>query len=359
MRSERTSEAAALTSAATQRWIEAAVEERVQKALTSTKQLSDWVATTCQQGVEASRLTAVAVHESEEARRVLESNVRRLREDLEGLRSKVVRGEGGVERLGSLELRLKAKEVSDQARDEEVSGLAKEVQALHMSVQRLELQWEKANGKFNKLGIEVASCTTQGNECLSAQAVLESRVEAVSQSLSDLDSEKDRQLERLGGQEFRAELDALKDWRSQLDVERAKWSQCHDTEQRRSVENLQRRMQSMQVALETMAQLRQEDRAALEELKGFRYEVVEKMNDFQTALEESVRSEERRTEELEIYFKDLPRQVKLWTKEASRELREKLHEDFQAWVKDWEHSFRHELPRMERELKKQLWALKE
>lgn len=38
-------------------------------------------------------------------------------------------------------------------------------------------------------------------------------------------------------------------------------------EQRRSVENLQRRMQSMQVAMETIAELRHEDHALLEELK--------------------------------------------------------------------------------------------
>ena len=68
---------------ATQRWIEAAVDERIQVVLASTKSLSDWVATTCQQGAEASRITAAALHESEEQRRYLEQDVRRLREQQE------------------------------------------------------------------------------------------------------------------------------------------------------------------------------------------------------------------------------------------------------------------------------------
>ena len=275
-----------------------------------------------------SEWTSQRWQESEEARRLLESEVRRL------------------------ELRWKAKEGSDQARDEEVSGLVKEVQALHISVQRMESQWEKANGRFNKLGVELASCSSKALECLSGQSLLESRLDAVSKCVNELESEQESKLERLGGQEFRVELDALK-------AEREKWSQWHDNEQRRSVENLQRRMQSMQVALETMAELRQEDRKALEELKRFRYELVEKMNDFQMALEESQCSFDK-LGDLELYLKDVALEtVKMWTKEASRELRERLHVDFQAWVKDWERSFQHELPQMERQLKKQLWALKD
>lgn len=59
------------------------------QVVASTKSLSDWVATTCQQGAEASRITAAALHESEEARRFLEADVRRLAEQHERLDAEV------------------------------------------------------------------------------------------------------------------------------------------------------------------------------------------------------------------------------------------------------------------------------
>ena len=117
MRSLERPDEAALISAATQRWIEAAVDERVQRVLASTKSLSDWVATTCQQGAEASRITAAALHESEEARRHLEADVRRLAEQQERFLDRNRESEYRElkelndrwnERFTSMELRLKS-----------------------------------------------------------------------------------------------------------------------------------------------------------------------------------------------------------------------------------------------------------
>ena len=424
---------AAFVSAATQRWIEAAVDERVQRVLASTKSLSDWVATTCQQGAEASRMTAAALHESDEARRYLEADVCRLAEQLDERLSEQKRefrelqklhgelqesNDRWTERFTSLELRLKSKEVTDQSRDEEFSSIVRDVQSIQLAVQRLESQWEKANAKFNKFGLEVASTSSAASiregQCRSAQASLESRLESLSKSLSDLESRKHESLERL--REEQRQMDALvrnhsqskEDSEAKLRLEKDLKESCEKVfaavqkrcngladqvfelsksqaefqegqghrqdlkEQRRSLENLQRRMQSMQVALETIAELRQEDHTLSEELKieheHFRQKLGDKLNRLETGLQESVRLKSK-VEDIEVFLQNLQedlqssfqsnmnellQEVEGLTKAATRNLRAELKEDFYKWVNSWERGFEHELPNLEKEVKRQL-----
>lgn len=105
------------------------------------------------------------------------------------------------ERLGALELRIRSKEVSDTSRDDEFSSIVGDVQSLQLAMQRLESQWEKANVKFNKVGLEVASTNSAASiwegQCRSAQALLESRLEALSKSLSDIELGRSEGLEKL------------------------------------------------------------------------------------------------------------------------------------------------------------------
>ncbi|CAK8997184.1 unnamed protein product [Durusdinium trenchii] len=443
MRSLERPDEAALISAATQRWIEAAVDERVQRVLASTKSLSDWVATTCQQGAEASRITAAALHESEEARRHLEADVRRLAEQQERFLDRNRESEYRElkelndrwnERFTSMELRLKSKESSDQSRDEEFSSIVRDVQSIQLTMQRLESQWEKANSKFNKFGLEVASTSSAASiwegQCRSAQALLESRLESISKSLSDLESGRNESLERMREEErqhlqFRGdpeakmrlekdlkescekvfvavekrcndladqvvdiskaqvELQELTSSLSAVDRRCAAEERGHrqqDVEQRRSVENLQRRMQSMQVALETIAELRQEDRALSEEMKidheRFRQKLGDKMSSLELGLGESVRLEQRLAD-IEVFLKNFDQdmqshvessiekrmkvvlqEVKGLTKDAARELREEVREDFHNWVTSWDSGFEDEMPNIERTLRAQLGHLK-
>ena len=402
---------------ATQRWIEAAVDERVRKVIASTQSLSDWVATTCQQGAEASRITAAALHESEEARRHLQADVRRLAEQQERFfershnvdvrevqKLKEMYSEQ-QERFSALELRLRSKEVSDTSRDEEFSSMVRDVQSLQLAMQRLESQWEKANVKFNKVGLEVASTTSAASiwegQCRSAQAHLESRLEALSKSLSDMEVVRNEGLERfdlenqarnqiLAKQESDAKAKLEKESferifaavekrcndlaeqiveisKSQADLQELTTSaQPRDeyAENRRSVENLQRRMQSMQVALETIAELRQEDHALCEELKlehqRFRQKLGYKVNNLELGLGESLKLVEK-MEDMEVFAQNLQedmlqymKEVKRLTKDAAREVKDEIQGDFRSWVKSWDRGFQHEMPNIERELKQQL-----
>ena len=431
--------------AATQRWIEAAVDERVQLVLASIKSLSDWVATTCQQGAEASRITAAALHESEEARRYLEADVRRLAEQQERFERFFERRENSdelrklkdlkdlyteqQERFSALELRLRSKEVSDTSRDEEFSSIVRDVQSLQLAMQRLESQWEKANVKFNKVGLEVASTSSAASiwegQCRSAQALLESRLEALSKSLSDIELGRNEGLERLREeqrlvenqarnhllarqesetkaklekescerifaavekrcnelaeqileisksqvemQDFASSLSAVDSRCSALEEREGQRGREDHVEHRRSLENLQRRMQSMQVALETIAEMRHEDHALFEELKldheRFRQKLGDKMNSLellQLGLQESLKLVGK-VEDIDNLVQNLQEDMIRFktdvtglTKDAAREVKHEIQDDLRNWVKSWDRGFQHEMPNIEKELKQQL-----
>ena len=136
----------------------------------------------------------------------------------------------------------------------------------------------------------------------------------------------------------------------------------------------------MQVALETIAELRQEDRALSEEMKidheRFRQKLGDKMSSLELGLGESVRLEQRLAD-IEVFLKNFDQdmqshvessiekrmkvvlqEVKGLTKDAARELREEVREDFHNWVTSWDSGFEDEMPNIERTLRAQLGHLK-
>lgn len=296
-------------------------------------------------------------------------------------------------------------------------------------MQRLESQWEKANVKFNKVGLEVASTSSAASiwegQCRSAQALLESRLEALSKSLSDIELGRNEGLERLREeqrlvenqarnhllarqesetkaklekescerifaavekrcnelaeqileisksqvemQDFASSLSAVDSRCSALEEREGQRGREDHVEHRRSLENLQRRMQSMQVALETITEMRHEDHALFEELKldheRFRQKLGDKMNSLellQLGLQESLKLVGK-VEDIDNLVQNLQEDMIRFktdvtglTKDAAREVKHEIQDDFRNWVKSWDRGFQHEMPNIEKELKQQL-----
>ena len=123
----------------------------------------------------------------------------------------------------------------------------------------------------------------------------------------------------------------------------------------------------MQVALETIAEMRHEDHALFEELKldheRFRQKLGDKMNSLellQLGLQESLKLVGK-VEDIDNLVQNLQEDMIRFktdvtglTKDAAREVKHEIQDDFRNWVKSWDRGFQHEMPNIEKELKQQL-----
>ncbi|CAJ1384824.1 unnamed protein product [Effrenium voratum] len=367
------------------------VGRRVQKILASTKSLSDWVATTCHQGVEASRITAAALVEADEARRRLELEVRRLAEQQELLLESEARHQ---QRLRELKARV---EKAERQAAEESLTCSRDLQSLQMGLQRCESQWEEAHLKFDKLGLEVASTSSAGSiwegQARSAQTALQGRVESLALALEELQSDRslERRVQLLESEMARREtswnlalenkaakvekdsrdFDALERRTSSALAERAEEAHVVQAE----VQSLRRSLGRFEDELESLRKLRQGEQSFCQSLtleqERLRQAMSEKLRSLEMGLQESaqqnlaerlefVEEKVRRgvtSAEMETFLRSVKsdtagyiHEARGLIREAAKEVKQDLQSDFLRWVESWDGGFKRELPNIEKEL---------